>query len=295
MVKLSVDIAGIELKYPLMVSSGPLTRDGRSILKIARQRGVGAVVTKTIYTEPKGMPHPGIAKVNDGLLNIDWSDIGLEKWAVEFRSAVRCGVPLVASVKGKTEEETCNLAETFQDLGAAMIEVPISAKLPLKSLTRLIKAVKNTINIPLVTKFGPDIPDIPLYTRKFQEAGADVLSGINTLGPCLAIDIENARPLLGSKYGFGYLSGPAIRPLALRCIAEAKMNVTIPVLGGGGITSGKEAIEMLMAGASCVHLHTAAMLKGIDIFEKIVDEIDNFMRKKGHSEIREIIGLALKS
>lgn len=292
MSKLQVEVAGVNFRYPTVISAGPLTKDGKSILAIASQRGVGGVVTKTIYPEPAEAPKPSIIKVNHGLLNIDWSDIGRERWLQEFEIAKKCNLPIIASVKGKTPKETSELAKSFQDAGASMIEVPVpSASLP--SLVRLIKTVKKRIGIPLVVKFGPNLLDLPISLRKFQQAGADAFSCINTIGPALAIDIELGKPLLGGEYGFGYLSGPAIKPVALACVAKVYMNTDCPIFGGGGIASGKDAIEMLMAGATLISLHTAA-ISNRNIFGNIVDEILTFMHRKGFTEIRELTGLAFR-
>lgn len=293
MSKLQVEVAGVKFKYPIVVSAGPLTKDGKSILAIASQKGVGGIVTKTIYPEPAEAPKPSIIKVDCGLLNIDWSDIGKEKWLEEFEIVKRCKLPIIASVKGKTPKETSELAKVFQDAGASMIEVPIPlASFP--SLIRLIKTVKKMISIPLIVKFGPNLPDLPISLRKFQQAGADAFSCINTVGPALAIDIESGRPLLGGKYGFGYLSGAAIKPLALACVAKVYINTNCPIFGGGGISSGRDAIEMLMAGATIVSLHTAA-IGNKSIFGDIIDEISNFMHRKGFTRVSELTGLAFRN
>jgi dihydroorotate dehydrogenase (NAD+) catalytic subunit len=292
MFNLEIEIAGVKFKYPVVVSAGPLSKDEKSILSIASQKGVGGVVTKTIYSEPTKAPMPSMIKVECGLINIDWSDIGKEKWIQEFEIAKKCDLSIIASVKGKSPEETLELARLFQDAGASMIEIPLSPA-PLSSLTKLIEHVKKGIEIPFVAKFGPNLSDIPLSFQKFQEAWADVFSCINTIGPALAIDIETAKPLLGGKYGFGYLSGPAIKPIALRCVAQAYVATSAPIFGGGGISSGKDAIEMLLAGASVICLQTAAIWdKGV--FRKIIVDLLNFMRKKGFTDVSELVGPAYK-
>ncbi len=282
------------MPFPTALSSGPLSRDGATIRKAAQQHGVGAVFTKTIMEKYEDTPRPSMATVKGGLLNYDWQAPGISEFSErELRIAKEGGKPVIANALGLTVDASVKLAAALEKAGADMFELPVPAA-PLKELTETVKAVREAISIPFIVKLGPDIPDIPKYARAIESVGVDAISGINTFGPCLSIDVYTGKPLLGAKSGYGYLSGSAIKPLAVRCVAEMAMAVRIPVLGGGGISNGEDSIEMFMAGATCVHLHTAALLRGLGVFSKIVNELEEFMKKMGYRSLDDIRGISLK-
>jgi ferredoxin len=134
-------------------------------------------------------------------------------------------------------------------------------------------------------------PNIQDMAVAMESAGADGLVMINSFGPCMAIDVESGLPLLGSKEGYGWLSGAAIKPLAVRCVYDAAKIVKIPIFGVGGIASGRDAAEMFMAGASAVQVCTAGILKGPDVYGKIVKELEEFLDSHGYADVAEIKGL----
>ena len=134
-------------------------------------------------------------------------------------------------------------------------------------------------------------PNIQEIAKAVEDAGADGLVMINSFGPCMAIDVESGLPLMGSKEGYGWLSGAAIKPLAVRCVYDAAKAVKIPIIGVGGITSGRDAAEMFMAGASAVQVCTAAILKGPDVYGRIVKELKEFLDSHGYADVAEIKGL----
>lgn len=294
MIDLSIEVSGVKFEFPLALSAGPLSRDGASIKRAARQYGVGAIFTKTIAEKYRASPQPSMITANGGLINYDWEAPGVDEMVRrELKIAKEGGKPVIASVKGTTIDSTIRMAKALEKAGADMIEIPIST-IPIDELVEEVRMVKEAIDIPLIIKVGPNLPDIKEYARAIESAGADAISGINTIGPCLIIDVKTGRPLLGSRFGYGYLSGPAIKPIAIRCIAEIAKAVNIPVFGGGGVFSGRDAIEMFMVGAKCVCLHTAAILKGIGIFSKVIKEIEEFMREMNYESLEEIRGIALK-
>lgn len=292
MADLSIDFAGIRLEFPTAVAAGPLTRDGISIKKVARQYGVGAVVVKTVYKRSEDTPKPCMAAVKGNLLNYDWSATSADEMAKQLRIAKEGGKPLIVSILGEIDD-LLEMARLLEDAGADMLELPVAVP-PVEELKENVRRLKETIEIPLGVKIGPDVQDVPRYAKAIEKAGADYISGINTLGPGLAIDIFTGKPLLGSKFGYGYLSGPAIKSISVRCVAEMAKSVKIPVLGGGGVSDGKDVIEMLMVGASCVHLHTAAIFRGLGVFERIVKETDELLDKMGYKSVEDVRGLALK-
>ena len=157
-----------------------------------------------------------------------------------------------------------------------------------------IKAAKESTDLPVMVKLSPQV-DIPTFAKEAEKAGADGLVLINSFGPTLDIDLESGKPLLGSENGFGWLSGQAIFPLALRAVFEAVRSVNIPVVGVGGVSTGKEAIKMIMAGAQAVQVCTAAILNGPQIYSKIANEIEKYLDDHGFNSLEEIRGIAQKN
>jgi len=156
-----------------------------------------------------------------------------------------------------------------------------------------LSAAKEAVDVPVFMKLSPhqNIQEIALA---LEGAGADALVMINSFGPCLGIDLETGLPLMGSKEGFGWLSGAAIKPLALRCVYDAARAVRIPVIGVGGISNGRDAAEMLMAGASAVQVCTEAILRGPAVYGKIAAELNNFLDEHDYASVDEIRGLTVR-
>jgi len=148
--------------------------------------------------------------------------------------------------------------------------------------------------VPVFVKLSPLGREMVAAAQAAHEAGADGLALINSFGPCLAIDPETALPLLGGKDGYGWLSGPALKPLALRCIYDVARTVPLPILGVGGVSRGVDAIEMLMVGASAVQVCTAAILRGPSVYGEIAAQMDAWLRAHGYESIGEVQGLTLK-
>ncbi|MFH1147193.1 MAG: 4Fe-4S binding protein, partial [Pseudomonadota bacterium] len=153
-----------------------------------------------------------------------------------------------------------------------------------------LKAAKAAVQVPVFMKMSPH-PNIQEIARAVEDAGADGLVMINSFGPCMAIDVESGLPLMGSNEGYGWLSGSAIKPLAVRCVYEAAKAAKIPIFGVGGITSGRDVAEMFMAGASAVQVCTAAILKGPAVYGKIAKELEEFLDSQGYADVGEIRGL----
>lgn len=295
MVNLSVEICGLKFRNPVMPAAGPTVRDGDALV-VAAKGGAGALVTKTLSVAPAVIPRPYIAKVREGLLNAEHgSDLAVGKWLnVEFAKAKKAGLPLIASV-GYKPDEISELAPKLQAAGADALELSTRylGKDP-NSVIEVTKAAKEKAKIPVFVKLSPNVPDIVELARAAEGAGADGLVAIDTLGPCMAINIETTHPILGSPSGYGWLSGPAIKPLALRCIADICRAVHIPVIGVGGVSDGRDAVEFIMAGAAAVQVCTAAIIRGPKIYALIADEIARFMRVKGYNSIADFKGIALR-
>ncbi len=295
MVDLSVEICGLKFRNPILPAAGPTVRDGDALMKVA-EGGAGGLVAKTVSVSPAHVPRPSMVKVKDSILNAElWSDLPLEQWLrYEYAKAKKTRLPLIASVGYKADEIRV-VAPKVKAAGVDALELSTRhlGKDP-ALVIEATKAAKEVVDIPVFVKLGPDAFDVTQLAREVEGAGADGIVAINTLGPGLVIDIENTMPMLGSVSGYGWLSGPAIKPLAVRCVADICRAVKIPVIGTGGISNGRDVVEFIMAGASAVQLSTAAIVRGYKIYGLMADEIAKFMRVKGYNSIADFKGIALR-
>jgi dihydroorotate dehydrogenase (NAD+) catalytic subunit len=156
-----------------------------------------------------------------------------------------------------------------------------------------LQAAKEEVDVPVFMKMSPH-PNIQDIACAIEKAGADGLVMINSFGPCLGIDVETGLPLMGSPQGYGWLSGAALKPLALRCVFDAARAVKIPIIGVGGISCGRDVVEMFMAGASAVQICTEAILKGPNRYGQIVAELEEFLDGHGYTSVEEIKGLTIR-
>jgi dihydroorotate dehydrogenase/NAD-dependent dihydropyrimidine dehydrogenase PreA subunit len=156
-----------------------------------------------------------------------------------------------------------------------------------------IRAAKEAVDVPVFVKLSP-FRDMSTAAQAAAKAGADGIVAVNSFGPCLGVDIETGQMLMGSKAGYGWLSGEALKPLALRCVFDVARAVDLPIIGVGGITRGSDAIEFLMVGASAVGVCTAAILKGPQIYGKIARGIEKWLDEHGYTSVDDIRGLAIQ-
>ncbi|SKC84804.1 4Fe-4S binding protein [Maledivibacter halophilus] len=292
MANLRVNICGMEFSNPIMTAAGPGAKDGEMCVAAA-EGGVGGIVTKTISLNPADVPRPCMAKTNSGFLNTElWSELSKEQWIEkEYIKAKKTNCPLIISM-GYTEEQIKELAPLIKPYADAVELSTHYVGTDATPIVEALKAAKDILDVPVFMKMSPHT-DIQTIAKAVENAGADGLVMINSFGPCMAIDVNTGYPIMGSKTGYGWLSGAPIRPLAIRCIYDAAQVVDIPIIGVGGITCGKDAAEMMMAGACGVQVCTEAILKGPSIYGKIAEELDQFLDKKGYRDINEIVGLAI--
>jgi dihydroorotate dehydrogenase (NAD+) catalytic subunit len=276
-----------------MPAAGPTVRDGDSLVKAA-EGGAGGLVAKTVSVAPARVPRPCIIKVKDSLMSAElWSDLPLEQWLkYEYSKAKRTKLPLIASI-GYSAEEIQKVAPKIAAAGADALELSTHHSSDTASVVEATKAAKEAVNIPVFVKLNPNAADLTQLAQMVEKAGADGIVAINAIGPCLAVDIENAMPMLGSPQGYGWLSGPAIKPFAVRCVADIARAVKIPIIGSGGVTTGRDVIEFIMAGASAVQISTVAIIRGHKIYGLMADEMAKFMRAKGYNTINDFKGIAL--
>lgn len=296
MVSLSTEIAGLELRNPIMPAAGPIGRNADALAEIANN-GAGALVSKTVSTEPAEVPKPNMAKLGDSLINAElWSEIPLEQWLdEEYPKARDIGLPLIASM-GYTAEEIAEMAPKVEEAGADALELSTHylGNDP-SPVAEAVKAAKDNVDIPVFPKLSPQVLDITEFAQAAENAGADGIVAINTIGPALAIDVNTENPIMGSENGYGWLSGPSIKPVAVRCVADIARTVDIPIIGVGGIKDEEDVAEFLMAGASAVQICTAAITRGNKIFGMIADDLSGFMNARGYDSVDDISGSALKN
>lgn len=299
---LEIELCGIKMKNPTMLAAGILGSTAASLNWAARS-GAGAVVTKSFGLNPnKGYANPTTVEVTGGVINaIGLSNPGVDNFKVELEKLNK-SVPAIASLYGANPEEFSEIAARVEGLVDAL-ELNVSCPHAMggcgsaigqdPDLTaEIVRSVKKSVKIPVFVKLTPNVTDIVEIARYAENAGADALTMINSLGPGMRIDIETGNPILKNR--FGGLSGPAVKPIAVRCVFDVYDFVDIPIIGVGGIMDYKDVLEFLYAGASCVQIGTSIMYEGMDIFEKILNGLERFMDERGYESVNEIVGIAHK-
>jgi len=293
MAKLNVTLCGLEFSNPILPAAGPPSKDGAT-LQAAARGGAGGLVTKTISVEPAVIPHPNMAEIRGGFLNTElWSELPKEQWIeTEYAMARATGLPVIVGL-GYTAEQIRELAPLVRPFADALELSTHYVGNSIEPILHALRAAKEAVDVPVFMKLSPH-PNIQEIALALEGAGADALVMINSFGPCLSIDLETGLPLMGGKDGFGWLSGAAIKPLALRCVYDAARAVRIPIFGVGGICNGRDAAEMLMAGASAVQVCTEAILRGPTVYAKIAKELEAFLDEHGYASVEEITGLTVR-
>jgi len=298
--RLATEVAGLKLANPTMLAAGILGLTGSSLRSVI-EAGAGAVVTKSVGLKPReGYPNPTVVQVEGGLLNaMGLPSPGIHHFGDEIREAKEGGIPIIVSVYGFSPEEFAEVARIASEAGADALELNVSCPHVEKTGTEIgqnprlvaevVAMVKKRVDKPVFVKLTPHVTDITEVAKAAVEAGADAITAINTVR-AMAINIETTRPILANK--IGGLSGPAIKPIALRCVYEIFQGVDVPVIGCGGITTWRDAVEFMLAGASAVQIGTAIALKGLGVFESITRGIDAYLRRRDFRSVTEIVGLS---
>lgn len=302
MAELSVDLGKLQLKNPVMTASGTFGYgfEYKDYFDLSR---LGAIVVKGIAMKPShGNPTPRVAEVASGMLNaIGLQGPGVEKFlhGDEYLPFLRTtGAVVVVNIWGKRLEEYRDVAARLDAdrEGIAALEINISCPnvkeggvafgTDLKLAHEVVAAVRSVTTLPLITKLSPNVTKIGDFARAVADAGTDMISLINTITG-MAIDIETRRPRIANLTGG--LSGPAIKPVAVRMVYEVARSVKIPVIGMGGIMDGDDAIEFMLAGASAIAVGTAIFADPYAPI-KVLDGINAYLDRHNISSVREIIG-----
>ncbi len=305
---LSVELCGARLPNPTVVASGILGLTHEVMVRVARA-GAGAVTTKSCSLNPRpGYPNPVVLDWEGGLINaVGLSNPGIEVMTEEIRAAreqlAPLGVPLIASIFADTIYDFGTITRFVTEARPDLIEVNIScpniddryqqmfAADPYVA-AQVTRRVKYNTDLPVLVKLSPNVTSIVKVASDVIEAGADGITAINSLGPGLILDIETGRPVLA--HGAGGVSGPAVRPVAVRCVAAiCKALPGVPVVAVGGVMTGRDVVEMLMVGATAVGIGSGVFYRGINVYRKVCDELREYMRRHGYRSLDDIRGKAV--
>lgn len=300
-ISLEVKIGSLQLQNPTILASGILGLE-QSLLKTIGRSGAGAVTMKSLTSEPrKGHNNPIIVEVEHGFLNaVGYANKGIDNGIKEF-AAFDSDVPLIGSIVGTNAQDFASLAYKIQKIPIKALEIVLSCphtpgygllagQGSPKATAEITKLVRKQINLPLFVKLSPSVEAVGEVAKAAESQGADAINIGNTLGPGMKIDLEQQQPILAFKAGG--LSGPAIKSIMIRSVYDIYASVKIPVIATGGIITGHDAIEAIMAGASCVGIGTGIYYRGLKIFAKICDEISDWMANHGYNNLDSLRGVA---
>ena len=299
MIDLSVDLGFVKLKNPVIASSGTFGY-GLEFAPFFDLSRLGAFVVKGLYFCAKeGNPPPRLVETSSGLLNaVGLQGIGVQRFSEEILPKLRkFETAIIVNVCGESEEEYASAVDFLnRQKGISAYELNISCPnlrrdglcpaLDSESTFSVVSLVKNRSSRPVITKLSPNVTDIARIAISAQEAGTDAVSLVNTF-LAMAVDVDSRKPVLSNV--FGGLSGPAIKPIALRMVYQVAKLLKIPVIGMGGIFSGKDALEFLIAGAKAVGVGTANLIDPKAAL-RIIEELKDYCQEKGIKKIEKIIG-----
>lgn len=299
MIDLSIDIAGLKLRNPLLLASGILGLSASTLIRVYNS-GAGGVITKSFTKEPReGYKTPIIVGYRCGFLNaVGLANPGIDALRSVIEPLIKRGFPVIVSIAGSNVLEFIELASKVCESGIKTIELNLSCPhvkrkgleigTDPKLVSSIVNAIKEEVNCSILVKLGLNDKLINV-AKAAEQAGADAIVLINTIRGMI-IDVWSTKPILSNKYGG--LSGPAIHPIAVRAVYEVYEKVNIPIIGSGGVDDWKSAVELMLAGATAVEIGSAIAYKGLDVFKEITEGIEIYLREKGFRSIKEITGLA---
>lgn len=288
----------LELERPGMVASGIMDETGGSMVRMLRL-GAGAVVTKSIGSVKRnGHSNPTFIEFPFGCMNaMGLPNPGIDEFEKEMDEAVKEGT-IIGSVFASSSKEFAELAGKMEIYGASAVELNLSCPhaegygmemgTDVNIVHKIVSSVKDAVKIPVHAKLTPNTHILTQIGKAVQDAGGDAVVAINTLR-AMSISPEFAKPVLSNR--FGGLSGPAVRPVGVRAVYDLRAALDIPVVGVGGISDHKDALEYIMAGASAFQVGSA-IGRDINVFDKINNGLESFMREFGYSSIEKMVGVA---
>lgn len=305
-VDLRTELCGVRLRSPLLLGSGGLGESAESVRPF--QEPAGAVVLRTVRSRvaPERaqfpVPHLALDRRRSWLLNCEWGNLRpLRYWLDGGLDAVQRRGPVIVSVSGRDAADCVETVVALESAGARIVELNFSCSHSGQAYGRILDdprhvagvvgRVKDVATAPIVAKLGWSAV-LEEVAQAAHRAGADAIAVTNTIGPGLDIDTRTARPRLGIAGGYGGVSGRAIFPIALDCVRRVVESVEIPVVGVGGISTAEDVLKMLMVGARCVQIYTAALLGGPGVFAEVERGLRAALAARPASSVSEVTGLA---
>lgn len=302
---LKINFLGVEFANPLILPSGIAQEIPAH--QTAIDAGVGGITLKSLTVEPReGNPLPRVIKYNCGVLNsVGVRNPGISKGLEKVDQFIKQSkVPVIVSIFATKIADFKTLAKEVIRINPVFIEINLSCPntvdelgeslgiIGVESTKQAVAGVRQVVGkkVKLIAKLSPNVNNIDQIAKSAEAAGADAISAINTVGPGMVIDIEKRKPVLGNKEGG--VSGPGIKPIAIRCIYDIYEAVDIPIIGMGGVSSWEDAVEIMMAGATLVGVGSAVYLSGYGVYEKIKEGLREYMRKNKIKSLSELTGLA---
>ncbi len=306
---LSVSLCGVRLRNPTVLASGILGLSEDLLIRVG-EAGAGAVVTKSCSLFPRvGYPNPVVVDWGAGLINaVGLANPGVEATIEEVRRAKHVlkpqGIPIIASIFGESVWDFGTVAQKISRAEPDLIEVNISCpnvEHEFKQFfcatpyvaAQVTRRVKQSTSIPIIVKLSPNETNIGLIAQAVVEAGADAISAINTLGPGMVLDIESRAPVLSNRVGG--ISGPAVHPIAVRCVNDIVRTVDVPVIGIGGNATARDAVEMVIAGAHAVGIGSAIYQHGLGVFEEMTRGMQDYMRRHRFARLEDFRGAIMET
>ncbi len=297
---LSVSFFGKPAQSPLVLASGIVDVSFSTMLR-AVHNGCGIITTKSLTLQPrKGHEGPVVAEFPGGFINsVGLSNPGIEAGLKEIDDfKAHSGTPLIVSIFSVSTDDFVSMTKSANDSSADAIELNLSCPnvsdeygVPLaaskESVFEIVGEVKKHSRLPVIAKLSPNTYNVAEIAQFAEKAGADALTLINTLGPGMVINVQARKPVILHK--FGGVSGPAIKPIALKLVYEISKKVKIPIIGTGGITTADDCIEFLLGGAKFLGIGTAVYYEGIEVFEKITDGLLNYFEENNINSLDGII------
>jgi dihydroorotate dehydrogenase (NAD+) catalytic subunit len=302
MANLEVNFCGVKFRNPTVLASGILGVTASSLKNVIR-KGAGGVTTKSIWLEEHvGHKNPTMFGTPHYFMNaVGLSDAGMEKAVSETFPEYnkRKPAPIIASIVASKVDDFGLVAEEISKCNPDIIEVNISCPnvedlygkpfaCSVVDAAKVTKLVRERTKIPVIIKLSPNVMNIGEIAKSCAAEGADGFCAINTIGPGMAIDIDVRRPILTNKVGG--VSGPAIKPIAVKCVFDVYKATKLPIIATGGVMTGEDAIEMMMAGGRLVGIGTMVYYRGAEGFGKVVKEMAAWCDKNGVKDLEEIIG-----
>lgn len=303
MANLSVKFCGVGFENPTVLASGILGVTASSLKNVIRN-GAGGVTTKSIWMEEHpGHKNPTMFGTEHYFMNaVGLSDAGIEKALGETFPEYNKDklAPVIASIVAAKISDFGELAEKITEADPDIIEVNISCPnvedefgkpfaCDLLDAARVTEVVRARTKKPVIVKLSPNVSNIGEIAKACADKGADGFCAINTIGPGMVVDIDLRRPILTNKVGG--VSGPGIKPVAVKCVHDVYKATGLPVIGTGGVMTGEDVIEMMMVGARLVGMGTMVYYRGAEGFGKVVEEMNKWMNKNGVKSVEEIIGV----